>query len=425
LGGPEASGLAEFLMKKYNFIDFIVKGEGEIPLRNLLLHLVGRLHITKVPGLSYRYKPRNIKHTRPPAPLDLTILPSPYRSEDYTKYLSDAKQPVTATFETSRGCSFRCRYCAWSGQKVRFFPLERIFTDLKQLLNHPHVKRIYITDADLLLNKKRGKLILQFLIENNHNNMPIIFEINPELLDDEVIQLLGKFQNSEFAFGLQSTSSRVLNNINRKFNRNRYRNNIAKIKRTKPDAKIWFSLIIGLPGDCLNTFKESLAFAMSMKPYSLYIHELLCLPGSEFFNKQNKYGILCQTEAPHKLVFNKTFGKKDYEMAKELGFYVSLLHYYDFIKNPLYRLWQHYYSQDIVLLHYYERFIEFLRNKVDSLSDTDISKLSSFDFDAYYERITADPVSTSTIGKLFGTFYNAIKKEIESNIFPFKLEVKS
>ncbi|MEW6027739.1 MAG: radical SAM protein, partial [Planctomycetota bacterium] len=303
-GGPEASGLAELLLQKYHFVDYVIKGEGEEPLQKFLLHLSGNLNIDKVPALVYRNNNGEVLQNPRNKLLDFASLPSHYTNNEYLNYLNKVKEPVTVSFETARGCPFSCRYCAWGSRQVRFRPVPQVLSDLGKMLKHPSVARIYITDSDIFMNKQRGKTILNFLLENNHRKLPVIFEVYPELLDEETTKLVARFDEDEFAFGLQSSAPEVLESINRRFNPERYKRNILKLKSANPDLRMWFSLIIGLPGDCLNTFKESLAFAVSMAPYSLYVHEFLCLPGSEFFNTQEQYGFLCQTEAPHKLVYH-------------------------------------------------------------------------------------------------------------------------
>ncbi|MBI4713417.1 MAG: radical SAM protein [Planctomycetes bacterium] len=419
LGGPEASGLAKYLLECYPFVDYIVKDEGEEPFTKFLLSQVGGLNLSQVPALVYRNESGTTIENPKTAAVELAVLPSSFSSAYYLNYLGAVKEPVTITFETSRGCPFGCRYCTWGGRRVRFHQLERVFAELSRMLNHPSVGRIYITDSDILINRQRGKAILNFLLAHNRRRIPVIFEVNPEVLDDETTDLIAQFGEDEFAFGLQSSSPTVLKSINRRFNPTRYRQNIVKLKESNPDIRIWFSLIIGLPGDCLTTFKESLAFAVSMSPHSMYIHEFLCLPGSEFFNNQDKYGILCQTEAPHKLLYHRTFGRKDYLAVKELGFYVSLFHYYKWIKEPLLTLWQASGEPATALLSYYERFVEFLRNRIDLTGGKNVKEIPSFLFDEYYQRIVADQTLGVQLQALFDEFYAMLEQELENKILVF------
>ncbi|MBI5360160.1 MAG: radical SAM protein [Planctomycetes bacterium] len=408
-GGPEASGLAGFILDKYSFVDVVVLGEGEVVFTELLKKFCTGETPAGLAGIAYRDEKNGVV-VNPPgtAPFSLNGRKSQSMDEEYLAYLDGAPRPVTVTFETMRGCPFKCRYCSWAvgGGNVRFKPLSEVFEGLKPLLAHPKTGRVFITDSDLFVNKKRGKEILRFLLENNTRKLPVIFEMNPELVDDEIVELVAQFDEDEFAFGLQSSSEAVLESINRKFNPHLYRQNVQKLRKAKPDSKIWFSLIVGLPGDTLETFKDSLNFAIAMRPHSLYIHEFLCLPGTEFYKDQEKYGISCQTEAPHKLLYHRTFSAGDYYQAKKIGFYVSLLHYFPEIKDSFFEM--HKAGRKLTfegtLLSLYVEFMVMLEDRIDLLNGNAVEDIPSFVFDEYYKKIGADMEKTAMLKDLFNEF---------------------
>jgi radical SAM superfamily enzyme YgiQ (UPF0313 family) len=112
LGGPEASGLAEHLVDKYDFVDYVIRDEGEEPFRKLLLYMLGKLGKSEVPALVYRNETGAILQNPGCSFPDPSAVPSPYASEYYRRYLNQVREPVTVTFETARGCPFECRYCS-------------------------------------------------------------------------------------------------------------------------------------------------------------------------------------------------------------------------------------------------------------------------------------------------------------------------
>jgi len=61
---------------------------------------------------------------------DLNELPSPYLTGILDRFLEDGLVPL---FETNRGCPFSCTFCTWglaSLNKVRRYPIERVFAEL-------------------------------------------------------------------------------------------------------------------------------------------------------------------------------------------------------------------------------------------------------------------------------------------------------
>ena len=131
LGGPEVSTDPQEIMEEEPGIDYIVRGEGEETLLELLRYLVhGEGRVSRIAGLAYREGSR-IHITPPRAPLpDLAVIPFPY--EDLSLF-----QNRLVYYESSRGCVFNCAYClsGWEEGRVRSLPVDR-------------VKRITVLQAD-------------------------------------------------------------------------------------------------------------------------------------------------------------------------------------------------------------------------------------------------------------------------------------
>jgi len=101
LGGPEASGLAEQILSKYEFVDFVFNGEGEDAFKSFLTNK----ELSSVPGLVYRENCTIISNPESQMK-NLDDLALPYESQDYRTYLDQSKTSVRAAIETSRGCPF-------------------------------------------------------------------------------------------------------------------------------------------------------------------------------------------------------------------------------------------------------------------------------------------------------------------------------
>ncbi|MFQ6123452.1 MAG: B12-binding domain-containing radical SAM protein [Candidatus Heimdallarchaeota archaeon] len=398
LGGPEASGMATKLLLQYDFIDFIFVGEGEVAFRAFLTST----NLRKVPGLVYRangtiiFNPETVLK-------DLDALALPYESEDYRNFLDTSSSPVRAAIETSRGCPFSCRYCTWGTRTMRYFSLEKLKPAFKYLLKHPNVATVYITDSNPFLRKKRARKLLNFLIEHNFDKKPITFELNPEYMTDEKLMgLITQLKNEEFAFGVQSTAPQVLQKIGRRFDAELYRKNINLIKKNNPKVRLWFSLIIGLPGDNYEQFLESMDFVLNLKPEGIYFHELLCLPGSEFYKNPEKYGIEYMEEAPHKVLWNDTFPHEEYNRAKSLGYHVYLIHRVAHLREDISAL--SHTQSGLKLVDFYSRFVEFIDGKLDTLLGKTIQDISSWFFEQLANDFLKDPRNIIRLESLYKTF---------------------
>ncbi|MHA2109328.1 MAG: B12-binding domain-containing radical SAM protein [Candidatus Hodarchaeales archaeon] len=400
LGGPEASGLAETILRKHIYVDYIFKGEGEVAFRTFL----SSTNRNDVPGLVYRNNTAIVSN--PESELkNLDELALPYENEDYRNFLNKSESTVRAAIETSRGCPFSCAYCTWGERKMRYFSLEKLKPAFKFLFNHPKVRTIYITDSNPFLRKERSLKLLKFLIKHNFRKKPITFEVSPEYLTNEsIVELISQLNNEEFAFGVQSTSPEVLKRIKRKFDANLYRKNIQMIRKRNSAVEFWFSLIIGLPGDNYSQFLDSTDFVLKLKPEGIYFHELLCLPGSDLHKSPEKYGIEYMQEAPHKLVKNKSFPKREYDKAKSLAYLIYLIHRTPNLSENFYNLYKQNNSPNYRLVDYYVRFLEFLQGQFDILGGKSIQDISSWFFEQKVSDFLEDPTNTDQLAHLYLSF---------------------
>lgn len=404
LGGPQASALKFEYLKQNDAIDFIVSGEGEVPFYNLLKkRFLNGEPLKNLKGVAYKKRGTIYYHGDEETIQDLSKLPFPHFSSEYSEYLASKCETVTAQLETTRGCPFTCRYCSWyNKQKVRKFDLEKLKDVFRFLLNHPKIGRIYVTDSNSFIYKSRQKEILRFITENNPHKKAVIFEVNPEFLDDELTDLVAQMGAEELAFGLQSTSELVLGNINRKFNYKRYCDNVLKLKERFPNIKTWFGLILGLPGDTYESFLDSLEFAIQLRPYSLYIHELLVLPGSEFFNKASEFKITFSDKPPHKIISNGTMSSDEYNELKYLGFSISLLHHVESARRAILNFYDE--SWDGRLVDLFVEYINYIEGKKILPTRVKVSNMDSIDFDPTYESLKNNNEFVQSLTKHFNEF---------------------
>ena len=141
VGGPHAAVAPQTIP---GFVDFIVQGEGEYAMRDIVAG--------KVTDRIVRYPRINDLDTLPMPAWDCFV-DLPY--EWSMKLIGDA--PVF-TMNTSRGCPFRCAFCSvnsvW-GRKYTSFSAERIVSDIEHLVHKYGAKGIYFREDNFTLNEGR------------------------------------------------------------------------------------------------------------------------------------------------------------------------------------------------------------------------------------------------------------------------------
>lgn len=239
LGGPEVSFDSVDLIKKYKFIDFIIKGEGEKVIKPLIdsISLNNLDRLKNIKGLTYRENLDIVDTGFSDTIIDLDSIKFPYENEIPDKIVY---------YEASRGCPFRCSYCMSSiDKKVRFRSLELVKRELKYLIDN-NVKLVKFVDRTFNANKDFSREIWKYLIELSPSTR-FHFEIAADLLDDEDIEILKRAKEGLFQFevGVQTTNTIVLENINRRMNFDRVKNNINKILQIG-NIHCHLDLIVGL-----------------------------------------------------------------------------------------------------------------------------------------------------------------------------------
>ncbi len=174
IGGYGPTVICEEILKSndMDFIDFIIRGEGETAFNELVKAIKFKNDLKNVPGLSYCSN-GSIIHNPPGDLIDLDTLKIPERNARiFKKGFHTFGYPVDV-IETSRGCVMNCNFCTireMYGKKFRKYKIERIIDDIKDAKNHG-AKAIFIVDDNITLDGKRYIDICNAIIEAGLNDL--------------------------------------------------------------------------------------------------------------------------------------------------------------------------------------------------------------------------------------------------------------
>lgn len=324
LGGPQMNAVEPGFFAENPGVDFVVVGEGEETLRELLEVFAGTRSLETVrgivsPGLA----------TAPRPVTDLATVPSPYE-----RIFTEHPDLEWVAYETSRGCPYLCGFCTWGySKKMRYHSLERVLADLDVILRQPKLERIYLCDSSILLDKPRAKAILKHVVDTNRD-VVIRYEFNAEHLDDEIIDLLLQLPENEFNFGVQTTNPRALQTMRRPFRREKFEANYQKMARRTERTSITMDVIYGLPGDDLDGFKGSVEYVTGFDHVRwILTNPLILLPGADFYRDREKHGIVLRDEESYVVESTATFPKEDMDEAIRLSFLVSVVFFNERVRD--------------------------------------------------------------------------------------------
>lgn len=300
LGGPEVTYDPNNIMERFPFIDYIVLGEGEETLSELLTSILYPTTKRNFSGLAMRCNNRVEIFGDAKTVKVLDDLPFAYSVENV-----DTLRDKILYYESSRGCPFSCQYCLSSATTgVRYYSLERVFSDL-QLFIDKDVRQVKFVDRTFNTRKAHCLPIIRFLAKQNCRTN-FHFEIAADLLDDEIIDALAKAPVGRFQLeiGIQSTYKPALQAICRNNDWIKITSAISRLRQADT-MHLHLDLIIGLPFESLESFAQSFNDVFSLHPHMLQIGFLKLLKGSGVRHSAQQHGYVFMDEAPYEVLANR------------------------------------------------------------------------------------------------------------------------
>lgn len=321
LGGPHASAAAADVLKDIN-IDFVILGEGEVTLLNLLKNIK---HPEKVKGLAYK-KNNKINFTKPAEFInDLDSLPFPaYHLLDMQNYFDAGAKGFSArryvgssepwaTIVTSRGCPFDCIFCSihnTMGYKWRARSPKNVVDEIEYLYNQYKVRTFFFEDDNFTLDLVRAKEILKEIKKRNLNiNWQAPNGIRADLLDEELVSLIKETNCTRVRVAIEHGDQEFLNNVvNKKLDLQKLKEGVKLLRKYKLDVDGFF--IVGIPGETDETMKNSINFAKELSALGLnpIIGIATPLYGTKMYNICKNKGYLVKdnfTSHDYQLAYSK------------------------------------------------------------------------------------------------------------------------
>lgn len=278
-------------------IDFVVRGEGEITIKELVEAIDGRRNLKDVLGITYKEKDKVVE--TPPCPLidDLDEIPLPahhlFKLRQYS-YPNMLYEPAAPIF-TSRGCSANCTFCQTKniyGHRIRFRSANSVVDEIELLVKKYKIQQIDILDDNFTANKQR---IFQISDEIKRRNIKTHFSFPngirvDTVCDENVLKAIREMGGYSISFGIESGSQEILDKVQKGITLNQARRAVRLAK--KLGFETWGFFILGFPDDSEETMKQTISFAKELELHIAYFHILKPYPGSEIYNEMKQANLI-------------------------------------------------------------------------------------------------------------------------------------
>ena len=309
-GGQEVTNSLTNYLQLVPAFDYIIDGEGEMPLKQFLHHWDQELGLqdpNKVSGLWYRDN-NKIQYTRPGDVVEsLDDLPS--------VVLSDLMPPNPGNFlgimlEGTRGCPFHCAFCfeGFKKCKVRSASVDRLVEELRHMAKKG-ARFFHILDPIFFnSNIDRLRQMSDALIQIKEQYQ---FSISIEAYADQVNETNAEYFSlfSAVDFGLQSINPATLKAIHRRHSLDKFERGMALLRSTKATTNIY--LISGLPHETAATFLKGIDYVKKQRPSRLFCNELLLLNGTELRKRGVEFGYDFDPAAPYTVYSSNWISKEE------------------------------------------------------------------------------------------------------------------
>lgn len=315
VGGPEVSYHYTRVLQENPHIDYVGVGEGEFTFRDFLRALVQKdeaaLHAT--PGLAYRKDGKAHLPAAREYQKDLDVFPSPY----LTGVLDVCEVRGGVNYQSARGCPFACTYCDYGRNQPFFeFSMERVRAEF-ELFEKGGARILFNTDPTFNFHRERAAAILELGIELGIEATHW-FEVFPSLINEELVDLVGRSHLSFIGCGIQSSNRQTMKNIRRVWNPDKVQPLVDRLARMD-NVILSPELIMGLPGDNLQNFKDTLSWTYARQPDDIKSFNLAILPRTPLEQEVEKWSIEFDPTIGHEIIQTQDMDNTQVQVGKAIN----------------------------------------------------------------------------------------------------------
>ena len=207
--------------------------------------------------------------------------------EVYDELFPSRKEGINAWISIMRGCDKFCTFCIvpFTRGRERSRSIDSVVNEAKKTISEGFVEitllgqnvNSYRTPegsfADLLAELAKIKGLKRIRYTSPH----------PQDMTEDVLKVMSENCNicNYIHLPLQSGSNRILNRMNRTYNRDEFLNLCGKIKSYMPDCSISTDIIVGFPGETEQDFKDTLDIVSKVEFNSSFMFKYSSRPGTK------------------------------------------------------------------------------------------------------------------------------------------------
>lgn len=297
LSGPHATVFAEKLIEENKYLDFVLSGEYEFILLNLIKNLESGGSGENVLGVTCRVNGKIIKNKPAPPVKNLDEIPWPARHflpmYAYNDAFAGLPSPNVQVW-ASRGCPYKCIFCNWpaimyGGNLYRVRDVKDVVKEIKWLIDTYRFNAFYFDDDTFNIGKTRIIALCEELKKQNIN-VPWAIMARADTSDEETFKIMKDAGLYAIKFGVESGNQKIINDCGKSLDLQKVKRSVEIMK--KLSIKVHLTFTIGLPGETKDTIKQTFKFLKEVNPDSAQFSIVTPFPGTKYYDILNLKGFI-------------------------------------------------------------------------------------------------------------------------------------
>ncbi len=310
--GTHVTPMPTETMRDYPSLDFVLRGEPELTLRELVDVLEDRqstrpealnellrktdpswqpvppsegspADLSGIKGLIWRQAGEIKRNVDRPFLPNLDDLPVPmYGLLPLSKYRMPLMNGPFSFVVTSRGCPAGCKYCIKHvsyQNSVRLLSPRRIFEEISQLHDFG-IRNIHMYADLFTVNREQVMGLCELILKEG---LKIRWTCNSrvDFVDEEMLKMMGRAGCWMISWGIESGNEQILRRAAKGANPKKAHQALSWARAA--GIKNWGYFIIGLPGETVETIRETIDLAKTLPLELALFHIAAPYPGTPFF----------------------------------------------------------------------------------------------------------------------------------------------
>lgn len=277
----------EYLRQEAQFVLF---GEAELSLRSLCAALLKNGNTDGIPGLATLQPGKNLRR-QPGAPASPSVwinLPAPARDlidlSLYRKAWLSSHGYFSLNMVASRGCPYRCNWCAKpiSGDRFHVRSAEAVANEIAELKLACGAEHIWFGDDVFALNRHWIKDLAAF-VQRRGEIVPFKVQSRADLMTVETVDALRRAGCTEVWMGVESGSQKVLDAMDKGLRIEQVVS--ARQHLRKAGIRACYFVQFGYPGETWSDIQKTVRLIRETRPDDIGVSVSYPLPNTVFYQR--------------------------------------------------------------------------------------------------------------------------------------------